>query len=53
MALLYGRAGRLTAENVGFGPGQCNKCHATDPITFDDPDSAIMMFGREQLPVCR
>ena len=28
MALLYGRAGRLTAaENGGFGPGQYASCH--------------------------
>ena len=24
MALVYGRAGRLTAKNGGFRPGQCN-----------------------------
>ena len=27
MAFLYGRAGRLTAKNGGFRPGQCGICY--------------------------
>ena len=29
MGLLYGRAGRLTAENGGFWAGQCGHCGQT------------------------
>jgi hypothetical protein len=31
MAALYGRAGRLTSQNGGFRPGQCDKCKKSPP----------------------
>ena len=46
MALLYGRAGRLTARNGGFRPGQWRYCspgdvHRDEVYTFDEAGAAL------------
>jgi hypothetical protein len=48
MALLYGRAGRLTAENGGLRPGQC---HATYLAAEAGVDPAGLDEGLLSLPL--
>jgi hypothetical protein len=42
MVRLYGRAGRLTAENGGFWPGQYNAVERTPGITLIEDPEQIM-----------
>jgi len=44
MAFLYGRAGRLTAKNDGFRPGQWAKENAS---SIDEDGRAMVRTGRE------
>ena len=47
MGLLYGRAGRLTAQNGGFRPGQCAAGHAAAELNAKCgvADTQITFFG--------
>ena len=50
MALLYGRAGRLTAKNGGFRPGQVEAIKRTNALL---DNNISLRNGVPLAPVCR
>ena len=48
MAVLYGRAGRLTAKNGGFRPGQVTQDLQTATDTVVRPDQDARIRGRRK-----
>jgi LSD1 subclass zinc finger protein len=54
MGLLYGRAGRLTAENGGFGPGQWAdvEAHEATCLAFSKPGQAAEVLPSWSCPHC-
>jgi hypothetical protein len=50
MALLYGRAGRLTARNGGFRPGQARFSSYASSLAFANATYAL---EAELYPACR